>query len=157
MSKDIYDILIVGAGTSGMSCAITAAQRGARVLVIEKDGRIGGTFQWTGGHMSAGGTRRQKELGIEDSPDEHYEDIMRICEGTGDLDLIRMAVDEAPHTIDWLDDLGFEWAPECPRIIYGHIPYKTARTHYGTEMGYSFLKVLMPLWELTWLTCVEKQ
>ncbi|MEM8889032.1 MAG: FAD-dependent oxidoreductase [Bacteroidota bacterium] len=147
MSKDIYDILIVGAGTSGMTCAITAAQKGARVLVLEKDSRIGGTFHWTGGHMSGGGTRRQKELGIEDSPDQHYEDIMRICEGSGDLDLIRMAVDEAPHTIDWLDDLGFEWAPECPRIIYGHIPYKTARTHYGTEMGYSFLKVLMPLWE----------
>lgn len=147
MSRERYDILIVGAGTSGMTCAITAAQRGTHVLVLEKDERIGGTFHWTGGHMSAGGTRRQKELGIEDSPDKHYEDIMRICEGTGDLNLIRMAVDEAPHTLDWLDDLGFEWAAECPRIIYGHIPYETARTHYGTEMGYSFLKVLMPLWE----------
>lgn len=147
MSKELYDILIVGAGSSGMPCAITAAQAGAKVLVLEKDERIGGTFHWTGGHMSAGGTRRQKELGIEDSPDKHYADIMRICEGSGDLDLIRLAVDEAPHTIDWLDDLGFEWAAECPRIIYGHIPYETARTHYGTEMGYSFLKVLMPLWE----------
>lgn len=147
MKDKEYDILIIGAGTAGMACAITAAQRGAEVLVVEKESRVGGTLHWTGGHMSGGGTRRQKQLGIEDSPDAHYEDIMRICEGSGDKALIRMAVDEAPHTIDWLEDLGFEFAPECPRIIYGHVPYEIARTHYGTEMGYSHLKVLMPLWD----------
>ncbi|NRB52071.1 MAG: FAD-dependent oxidoreductase [Saprospiraceae bacterium] len=143
----MYDILIVGAGTAGMACAITAAQNGATVGVIEKADHIGGALHWSGGHMSAGGTRRQKAQGIEDSPIKHYEDIVALNEGTGDLDLIRLATEEAPHTIDWLEDLGFEFAPECPRIIYGHIPYNTARTHYGVDKALSIFKVLKPLWD----------
>ncbi len=143
----MYDILIIGGGTAGMTCAITAAQQGARVGVVEKSDHIGGALHWSGGHMSAGGTRRQKEKGIADSVEKHYKDILNITDRTGDLDLIRMAVEEAPHTIDWLDDLGFEFAPECPRIIYGHIPYTEARTHYGVDKAMSIYKVIKPLWD----------
>lgn len=141
-----YDILIVGAGTAGMSCAITAAQRGLKVGVIEKSDYIGGAMHWSGGHMSAGGTRRQKEKGIEDSVENHLADIQRINNMSGDLDLIEMAVKEAPKTIEWLDELGMEWAPECPRIIYGHIAYETERTVYGPEKAMSIYKVLLPQW-----------
>ncbi len=143
----MYDILIIGAGTAGMACAITAAQQGAKVAVIEKADHIGGALHWSGGHMSAGGTRRQKQLGIEDSPEKHLADIFRINDSTGDLTLTKMAVYEAPKTIDWLEDLGFDFAPECPRIIYGHVPYTEARTHYGTNKALSIYKVLRPLWD----------
>ncbi|MEM8524966.1 MAG: FAD-dependent oxidoreductase [Bacteroidota bacterium] len=143
----MYDILIVGAGTAGMACAITATQQGAKVGVIEKVDHIGGAMHWSGGHMSAGGTRRQKAQGIEDSPEAHLADIVRINGGSGDLELTRLAVEEAPKTIDWLEDLGFEFAPECPRIIYGHVPYDRARTHYGVDKAMSIYKVLEPLWQ----------
>ncbi len=143
----VYDILIIGAGTAGMTCAISAAQRGLNVGVIEKSDLVGGALHWSGGHMSAGGTRIQQRKGIEDSPQKHLEDIFRINKNTGDPDLIKMAVDEAPRTIDWLEDLGFEFAPESPRIIYGHVAYDTARTHYGIEKAMSIYKVLLPLWE----------
>ncbi len=142
-----YDILIVGAGTAGMTCAIIAAQRGLKVGVVEKSDHIGGTLHWSGGHMSAGGTKVQQRKGIKDNAKDHLEDIFRINKKSGDHDLIKMAVEEAPHTIDWLDDLGFEFAPESPRIIYGHVPYSKARTHYGTEKAMSIYKVLLPLWE----------
>ena len=39
-----YDILIVGAGSAGMMCAIAAAERGAKVVVVEKDTVVGGTL-----------------------------------------------------------------------------------------------------------------
>lgn len=142
-----FDIIIVGAGTAGMMCAIFAAQRGKRVLVLEKSDHIGGSMHWSGGHMSAGGTKLQKRLGIEDSPDMHFEDIVRINNKTGDLNLIRKAVDLAPDTIDWLDDHGFEFDPICPRIVYGHVPYETARTHYGVDNAKTTLKTMLPHWE----------
>jgi len=141
-----YDILIVGAGTAGMSCAITAAQRGLKVGVVEKSDHVGGAMHWSGGHMSAGGTRLQKEKGIDDSVEKHLADIYRINDKSGDLDLVEMAVNEAPKTIEWLDELGMEWAPECPRIIYGHVAYDTARTIYGSEKAMSIYKVLLPQW-----------
>lgn len=142
-----YDLLIVGAGTAGMACAITAAERGLKVGVVEKVDYVGGALHWSGGHMSAGGTHLQKEKDIEDSPEKHLADIYRINNKSGDLDLIEKAVYQAPKTIAWLDELGMEWAPECPRIIYGHVAYETARTIYGPEKALSIYKVLLPQWQ----------
>ncbi|WP_298503816.1 FAD-dependent oxidoreductase [uncultured Maribacter sp.] len=141
-----YDILIVGAGTAGMSCAITAAERGLKVGVVEKVDYVGGALHWSGGHMSAGGTHLQKEKGIEDSPEKHLEDIYRINNKSGDIDLTQKAVFEAPKTIQWLTDLGMEWSQDCPRIIYGHVAYETARTIYGPDKALSIYKAMLPQW-----------
>jgi hypothetical protein len=136
--------VVVGAGTAGIPCAVHAAQAGARVLLVEKDAKIGGTLHVTGGHMAAAGTRRQAEHGIEDSPEAHLEDIHRISQGTARDDLIQVLVANAADTIDWLDERGFPFAPETPRIVYGHEPYTTARTYYGRDEGVSILDVLRP-------------
>ena len=32
----VYDVIVIGGGASGMMAAITAAQQGARVLLLEK-------------------------------------------------------------------------------------------------------------------------
>ena len=143
----MYDIIIVGAGTAGMACAIEAAQKGAQVLLVEKADKVGGAMHWSGGHMSAGGTQLQIRNNIEDSVDDHYEDIIRINGGSGDLALIRKAVEEAPKTLNWLDDLKFPWAPECPRIIYGHVPYTKERTQYGVNKAMSIFETIKPLWD----------
>ncbi|MCL5024139.1 MAG: FAD-dependent oxidoreductase [Nitrospirae bacterium] len=39
-----YDVVIIGAGISGLSLAHYCAKQGLRTLVLEKDGRVGGTF-----------------------------------------------------------------------------------------------------------------
>jgi succinate dehydrogenase/fumarate reductase flavoprotein subunit len=132
----------VGAGTAGIPCALHAAQAGARVLLLEKDNRIGGTLYVTGGHMAAAGTRRQRERGIEDSVEQHIEDIRRISQGTARDDLITLVAQHAPDTIEWLADRNFAFAAETPRIVYGHEPYRIARTYYGQDEGLSILEVL---------------
>lgn len=141
-AENHFDVIVVGAGTAGIPCAIFAAEAGARVLLLEKDVRIGGTLHVTGGHMSAAGTRRQRESSIEDSAEEHLADIRRISQGTAREDLITVAAHNAAETIEWLQDLGFPFAPETPRIVYGHEPYTTARTYYGKDEGLSILAVL---------------
>jgi dihydrolipoyl dehydrogenase len=40
---DAYDVVVIGAGTGGYSCALRAAQLGKRVAVVERDERLGGT------------------------------------------------------------------------------------------------------------------
>ena len=145
--KPEYDLIVVGAGTAGMPCAIAAAENGAKVLVIEKTERVGGTLHYTGGHMSAGGTRHQTAHGIfGDNSQDHYNEVMRISNNTAVPYIVKLATDEAPKTIDWLDSLGFAFAPESPRIVYGHVPYTIARTQYGKDAGNSIFEVLKPLW-----------
>jgi phytoene dehydrogenase-like protein len=41
---DKYDIIIVGAGISGLSLAHYCAGQGLKTLMIEKSERVGGTF-----------------------------------------------------------------------------------------------------------------
>jgi dihydrolipoamide dehydrogenase len=41
--SDAYDVVVVGAGTGGYSCALRLAQLGKRVAIVERDERLGGT------------------------------------------------------------------------------------------------------------------
>lgn len=138
------DVLVLGAGAAGMPAAIFAAQQGARVVLIEAAERIGGTFHLSSGQMSAAGTRIQAEKGIVDSPEEHFRDAMRINKGTGNPNIIRLAIDNAADTLHWLLDSGLEVLPEHPIVHFGHEPYSTPRTYWGAEEGRSVLKVLAP-------------
>ncbi|WP_280637402.1 FAD-dependent oxidoreductase [Nocardioides sp. W7] len=142
MVEPAYDVVVVGAGPAGLTCASRAARGGARVLLVEKDRRIGGTLHLSGGHLSAGGTSLQRARGIEDSPDLHLADIYRISNDTGRKDLIAQVVEHAPETIEWLVEAGMPFDPESPRIVYGHEPYEIPRTVYGIEGGLSVLQVL---------------
>lgn len=44
-----YDVVIVGGGAAGLMCAITAGQRGRRVLVVEHANRVGKKILMSGG------------------------------------------------------------------------------------------------------------
>ncbi|SDR69838.1 hypothetical protein SAMN05216421_0054 [Halopseudomonas xinjiangensis] len=44
-----YDVIILGAGASGLFCAFTAAQRGRRVLVLERANKVGKKILMSGG------------------------------------------------------------------------------------------------------------
>ncbi|GAB3434683.1 FAD-dependent oxidoreductase [Actinophytocola sediminis] len=141
------DLLIVGAGTAGLPAATEAARHGLRVTVIEQADQVGGTLWRSWAQMSAGGTAVQRALGINDSPDLHYDDVMRISKGGADPALVRLAVDHAPETVDWLVSAGFEMDPGAPAILYFHEPYGLPRTYWGRRGGRSVLEVLLPRFE----------
>lgn len=47
--SELFDVIILGAGASGLLCAFTAAQRGRRVLVLERANKIGKKILMSGG------------------------------------------------------------------------------------------------------------
>ncbi len=154
-ATQVPDMLIVGAGAAGLACSIAAADHGAHVLMIEKTNEIGGTLHIAGGKMSAGGTRRQRERGIEDSPDLHYADVLALSNNTVDSDIVRRVVDEAPATLDWLDDLGFPFDPEAPVLVSSYQAYEAysvPRLVWGPgpvtapHMAQQLLKTCEPVW-----------
>jgi succinate dehydrogenase/fumarate reductase flavoprotein subunit len=97
--------------------------------------------------MSAGGTRRQRECDIQDSPDDYFEEVMAISDREADPNLVRKAVEEAPRTVDWLDDLGFPFHPETPSSQTAHQEYDTPREYWGVDDGRSILRTIRPLWD----------
>ncbi|MBM3503225.1 MAG: FAD-dependent oxidoreductase [Alphaproteobacteria bacterium] len=145
--EPVYDVVVVGAGTAGLPTAIFAAQRGARVLMLEAADDIGGTLHVTGGQMSAAGTRAQAAKGIVDSPDRHFDDVMRISRDNANARMVRLAVDNAAETMHWLFDLGYQLDPATPTIFLGHEPYRIARTYYAHDKGREVIRVIRPVVE----------
>jgi fumarate reductase flavoprotein subunit len=137
-----WDLIVVGAGTAGLTAAIFAAERDARVLMLDAAERIGGSLLIAHGQMSAAGTRVQQDKGITDTPDLHYEDIMRISNNTADPTLVRLAVDNAAATFDWLMDGGFQMIEGHPVAGNAHEPYSQLRYYWGVQNGLSVLEVL---------------
>ena len=52
LAKEQWDAIVIGAGTAGIPAAISAAERGLKVLVIEKASVIGGTLFVSTGQIS---------------------------------------------------------------------------------------------------------
>ena len=137
-----FDLIVVGAGGAGLATTIAAADAGARVLLIEKTDQLGGMLHIANGEMSGAGTRRQADRGIADDPDKHWADVDRISHGLCDRALAKRSVHAQGETVDWLDDLGFEFDPQCPGLVHGHEVYATPRTYWGVHLGRSVLEVL---------------
>ena len=142
-----WDLIVVGAGTAGLPTALFASQRGARVLLIEKAGTIGGTLFLSTGQIAGAGTVFQEKKGIQDSPEAHYEDIMRINHHTSDPELARLLVNNAGEPINWLAANGYRIKDDHPVTGIGHDHFATARYMEGIQGGISILMVFKPLVE----------
>ena len=51
MSADVqsFDAIVIGAGAAGLMCALTAGQRGRKVLLLENTGEAGAKILISGG------------------------------------------------------------------------------------------------------------
>ncbi len=141
-TNQVFDVIVVGAGTAGMPLAFQAAARG-KVLVIERGAMLGGTLHLSGGMMSAAGTALQKREGVTDSPQALYDDTMKMGHGKANPEILRLYVDNGGQTIDWLEKLGIVY-PEGQPTTGVHAAFQTRRYHGGPQGGRSLLKVFLP-------------
>lgn len=144
-AEEPFDLIVIGGGTAGIPAAIFAADRGGQVVIIEKAPKVGGTLYLSGGMIAAANTVFQKAKGIEDSPDAHYEDIMRINNHTSDPVLTRLWADHGGPTINWLAENGFTIGDGQPVTGTMYDPYLIPRYQWGPANGVSIFNVMEPL------------
>jgi len=102
-----FDVLVIGGGNAGLSAAITAAEAGRRVCILERAPRF----------YRGGNSRHTRNLrAMHDAPtavlsesygeEEYYEDLLRVTKGKTTEHLARLALRESQHSVDWLQRRG---------------------------------------------------
>jgi len=99
------DVLVVGAGNAGLFAACAAAEKGAKVLVIERNAMVGIGREWIG----AIGTRLQKEAGININKFEVIHELASYASNRVDQELLKLWADYSGQTVDWLENVVKEY------------------------------------------------
>ncbi|MBQ2714884.1 MAG: FAD-dependent oxidoreductase [Clostridia bacterium] len=96
------DVLVIGGGGAGSSAAIEAHNAGANVMMVTKL-RIGDANSM----MAEGGIQAADKP--NDSPAQHYIDVMGGGHFANRPELVAKLVSDAPEAIQWLNHLGVEF------------------------------------------------
>ncbi|MEG0504311.1 MAG: FAD-dependent oxidoreductase, partial [Raoultibacter sp.] len=94
------EVLVCGAGTSGLFAACAAAEEGAKVVCLEK-GAIGGGVRDNLGSLNS---RLQKEAGIEIDENEICNDLTRYANNYCNTRLYHIWAQNSGEAIDWYQD-----------------------------------------------------
>ncbi|KAG0152203.1 hypothetical protein CROQUDRAFT_103179 [Cronartium quercuum f. sp. fusiforme G11] len=97
-------VIVVGGGLSGLSAAHTLYDRGANVLVLDKNAFFGGNSTKATSGINGAGTNSQAELGIPDSAKVFFEDTKRSARELARDDLIKVLTGKSAEAVNWLQD-----------------------------------------------------
>lgn len=120
------DVVVVGAGISGLSAALEAARGGARVVVVDMASVFGGHGVVSEGQVSIIGTPLQQSRNIRDSPELAFKDFMEWGEDANAA-WVRYYVGASRSEIyDWLTAMGVKFEslrqPPGNSVPRGHEP-----------------------------------
>ena len=96
------DVLIIGAGASGLVAALAAYESGAKVTIIEKGDRLGGTAAISGGIVWVADNPQMKAAGIADSADEALAYFGSLDHGEMDADVLAAFTGQGPEALAFL-------------------------------------------------------
>jgi FAD binding domain len=118
VSVDDFDLIVVGGGGAGLMAAVTAAECGMKVVLLEKGRQLGGTTALSVGSISASQTSYQTAAGIEDSPASHVADLEAATRRFGiedDPALRALLAEHVGETVEVLKRLGVVFLGPFPQ------------------------------------------
>ncbi len=95
------DVIVVGAGISGLTAAVSAAEAGAKTILLEK----GLTYTVHGLLNAAVNSRLQEANGIHIDRDEIISTIMQYGSYRSDQRIVSMWADKSAEVMNWLLDM----------------------------------------------------
>ncbi|KAG9220978.1 hypothetical protein CCMSSC00406_0002422 [Pleurotus cornucopiae] len=120
-------VIVVGGGLAGLSAAHTLLERGASVLLLDKQGFMGGNSTKATSGINGAGTQAQQEQGIPDTTKIFFEDTKKSARDLARDDLIRVLTGRSGDAVNWLQD---KFALDLSKVarLGGH---SQPRTHRG--------------------------
>lgn len=114
------DVIVVGSGLAGSSCAISAAQAGASVVLIDKAPFLASTFLTSKGNVSIAQVPENEDFWqfASDEPDTmeafiaRYQTMTEIGKTDApwpDYDRVQRVMQESCETIEWLKQIGIDF------------------------------------------------
>ncbi|MDJ0643111.1 MAG: FAD-dependent oxidoreductase [Erythrobacter sp.] len=104
MSK--VDVIILGCGPAGMTAALAAHEAGAKVAIVERFDRIGGTGAISGGVIWVPDNPRQRAAGMADSREEALDYFRALDHGDLVDETLVAFVDRGPEALAFLESAG---------------------------------------------------
>ena len=150
------DVVVIGAGATGLPAAIEAREAGASVILVEANFDVGGHAIVSGGNVAlGGGNSRQKKYGVVDSPDLVFSDLTdwSVVEPNGfpdyrynDKEIIRAFADNSAPTVEWLMAHGVVFVDKAPDTFGGHATGNSApRENHAAPMQWTLVQRGSPL------------
>ncbi|ADD68346.1 fumarate reductase/succinate dehydrogenase flavoprotein domain protein [Denitrovibrio acetiphilus DSM 12809] len=95
------DVIVIGAGLSGLAAAISAAENGASVQLVDKNP----SWAARGGHITAFGSKLQRKMGIDNDYRQIIRDWIAWAQGRIDEDLLWLFARKSGACMDWAIDI----------------------------------------------------
>ena len=103
------EVVVVGMGLAGATAAVSAVDEGVKVVAIEKAGAAGGSSKYSGGFITAVGTKQAQEEGVTITADDYFasynaqEDLSEKKDET-DRDAMKAMIERSASDIEFLDN-----------------------------------------------------
>ncbi|MGI6577863.1 MAG: FAD-dependent oxidoreductase [Eubacteriales bacterium] len=123
MKRYECDIAVIAAGPAGLAAAVTAAERGANVIILEKSNTTGGAANMGMGPLGVE-TEIQRENLIGITREEAFRKFMDYTHWRTDARLVREYIWKSADTIKWLQGMGVEFLG-----AYRYFPQSEATWH----------------------------
>ena len=149
------DVVVIGAGATGLPAAIVAQEAGAKVILVEAAFDIGGHAITSGGNIPlGGGTSAQKKAGINDSPDLLFHDLTdwSIVQPNGfpdyrynDRQIVRAFADNSAPSFEWLVAHGVVFIDRVPDTLGGNsVGNSVPREMHSAAMSWPMVQTGKP-------------
>ena len=145
---DVFDVVVCGFGGAGGCAAIEAANKGAKVLLLERASDGGGSTALSSCEMylgGSGGTSLQRACGFEDTTENMISYLKACLEEKGDYEKIKLYAENAADHFEWIKSLGVPYKEEAHlgRIVVPETNQSLLFT--GNERIYPFLDHAKPI------------
>jgi fumarate reductase flavoprotein subunit len=119
-------IVVIGGGGTGLAAAVAGAEKGAKVILLEKRKAAGGNTALARGIFAAE-SPVQKRMKIDAERDKLFKIAMSYSHWKVDPKIVRAFVDKSGDTIRWLEEKGLKFEDilhyypnQIPRVF--HVP-----------------------------------